>query len=49
MTMNQVEFVTEKYTQVIVPVELDNNHPEDGGEAVVASTRQSQEKVHTYV
>ena len=29
-------------------VELDNNHPEDGGEAVVASTSQSQEKVHMY-
>ena len=51
MTMNQVEFVTEKYTQVIVPVELDNNHPEDGGEPVIASdhpTSQSQEKVRMY-
>ena len=48
MTMNQAEVVTEKSTQVIVPVELDNNPPEDGGEAVVVSTRQSQEKVHMY-
>ena len=51
-----MEVVTEKYTthrevlQVIVPVELDSNHPEDGGEQVIASdhpTRQSQ--VRTYV
>ena len=46
-TVNQVEFVIEKYTQVIVSMEL-GNHPEDGGEAVVAFTRQSQEKVHIY-
>ena len=43
-----------KMTQLfgeIISVELDNNHPEDGGEAVIASdhpTRQSQEKVHMY-
>ena len=51
MTMNQAEVVTEKYTQVIVPVELDNNLPEDGGEPVIASdhpTSQSQEKVRMY-
>ena len=29
--------------------EVGDNHPEDAGEAVFASTSQSQEKVHTYV